>query len=93
MDPREKALLEEVLELSRKNNKILHGMQVRARFGAIFKFAYWVVFIGVIVWGTYYLQPYIKILTDTYNTISGQVESLQNGIQGVTNTIQKFPIR
>jgi len=81
MDPREKALFEEMHELVQENNKILHRLQRSARWSKFLRFVYWVIIIGTSVGAYYYLQPYIDKLMGVY---SGMQSDLNN-VKGVTS--------
>ena len=69
MDPKEKALLEEVVELSRENNKMLKKMHRSMRVSKIFRVIYWIIIIGSMLGLYYYLQPFLDNLKEAYNGI------------------------
>ncbi len=81
MDPHDKHLLEEAVELSRENNKILKSMQRSARIGRIITILYWTVIIGATVGAFYAIQPYIEQLLSVYSGIQGGVNNIQNLFQ------------
>lgn len=69
MDTDTKALLEESIELSRENNKILKKMQRTLFWGRVFKIAYWMVIIGSMVGAYYFLQPFFDKIIALYNGV------------------------
>ena len=88
--------LDELLELTRENNKILSGMRRSQRWSSFFSFTYWVVIIGSILGGYYYFQPTIQQYTKTLQTSVGIIQnfekaagSIPTDLQGVKNLIGK----
>ncbi len=78
MDPESKRLLQETLELSRENNRMLRAMRRAAFWGGVFRVIWWAVIIGVPVVLYYYVfQPYIAELQSTYQSVKGGAEQLQ----------------
>lgn len=88
--------MKELLELTRDNNKLLHKMRRHAIYGNIMRLFYWAVIFGVpVALYYYYLQPYLGQLMDTYDTVKGGAEGLQNlGTQadGIGGILEKFGI-
>ncbi len=70
MDPKEKELLEESVELSRENNKILKKLRSAMRVSRAFKIMYWTIIIGSMFGFYYYFQPLIDNLMGTYEGIT-----------------------
>ncbi len=77
MNPQDKELLQKSYDLSLENNKILRGIRSSNRWGRFFHFVYWVIIIGVSLGAFYYLQPYVKVLSDAYATIQGDIKNVQ----------------
>lgn len=78
MQPDEKKLLEEVFELSKENNKLLHrirGVQKWQAFWSILKI---VVVIGVALGVAYYVEPYFNKMMSMFSQISGVKEGIDN---------------
>lgn len=80
MDQEDRDLMEEVLELSRENNKILHKLHRAAIIGRIGKIIYWVVIIGSMFGVYYFFQPLVENLMDTYNSVLGGFSKTQDVI-------------
>ena len=62
-------MMEENLELSRRNYRIAKRLQASMRRSAIMRAIYWIVIIGSMLGIYYYLQP-------LFETVSGQYEQL-----------------
>lgn len=77
MSPEERQLLEETLELSKENNKILRKMRRHMVWGTFFRLIYWAIFIGTAIGLYYYLQPYLDQLIDFYAGLSQRVDNVQ----------------
>jgi len=69
MNPEEKALLKQVAELSKENNRILHKIQKAAQWAKVWGFIKFVVIITPIVLGIIYLQPYFDTFIKAYESI------------------------
>ncbi len=67
--------IDELLELTRDNNKILRSMRSTQRVGSFFTFIYWMVILGSIFGTYYYFQPTIQKYMKTMQT---SVNILQN---------------
>lgn len=88
--------LKELLDMTRENNEILHGMRRRERIGNIFKIVY-VSFIILSFYGAYvFAEPYIKQFKDILNNaqktqtgISSAVKDV-GGAVGLNPAIQNF---
>lgn len=68
----------ELLELARENNKMLHAMRRHQRWQSFFHMLYWLAIIGLSVGSYYFIQPYLKALTDTYQQVSDTSSSFKN---------------
>ncbi len=66
--------MEELLEITRENNKILRSMRSAQRRGSLFQLVYWMIILGSIFGVYYYFQPTIQKYT---KTIKASVEVLQ----------------
>lgn len=87
--------LDQVLELTKENNRILRSMHRRMIWSQIFSYVYWLIILGSIGWSYYYLQPYISKYMDTYQTIMGslntmeeQSKSFPTDLQGILEKVQ-----
>lgn len=84
----EKDKLDEMLELTRENNRILRSMHRRMLWSQIFTFFYWLIILGVAGWSFYFLQPYMTKYINTYQTIMKQIDSLDKQTKALPGNIQ-----
>ena len=79
MTPEERSLLESTYKLAEENNKILRSLRRSARLGTIMRILYWVAIMGVSVGALYFIQPYLKFITDLGSGSGGNVsQTLQD---------------
>ncbi len=78
--------MNELLELTRENNKILRGMQRSARVNRVFKLIYWGLIIASFVGTYYYIQPYLDQVLKLYN----QASSTLNDVKSKASQIPDF---
>ncbi|MCR4306565.1 MAG: hypothetical protein NUV42_01205 [Candidatus Yonathbacteria bacterium] len=86
MDPYTRKLLEDILGLTQENNKLLKKMHRASIWRHVFSALYWIVIVGAMLGSYYYLQPYIDVLIEAYDTLISSVESVQN----LGSTLPKF---
>lgn len=75
--------IDELLELERDNNRMLHRMRRSMVWGHIFTILYWLAILGAVGWSYLYLQPYIVKYWGTYQSL---IKTYDN-IQKVSNSI------
>lgn len=75
--------IKELLEMTRENNEILHGMRRRERIGNIFK----VLYLGFIVlsfYGAYiFIQPYVSQVKDALQTAQKVNSNIKSDVAGI----------
>ena len=88
--------LDELLEITRENNKILGGMRRTQRWGSLFRLVYWAVILGSVFGVYYYFQPTIQKYMKTFQTSIGIIQnfekaagSIPTDLQSVKNLINK----
>ena len=81
----EQERLDELLDLTRENTKILRKMRRNMAWSRLFTFLYWMVILGTIGWSYYLLQPYMV----KYWGIYQQVMETLNGVQQTGSSFQK----
>lgn len=86
MDPETKEILDETLELSKENNKMLKKLRNAMRVSRAFKIVYWTVIIGSMLGVYYYFQPFIDNIRGTYE----QVTSFFGKGDGVTESLTEI---
>lgn len=61
--------MDELVRLTKENNKILRSLKTHANVGLTMKVLYWVIVLGFVFGAYYYLQPIMDLLTgDTHVT-------------------------
>jgi hypothetical protein len=63
MDSREDTL-KELLKIEQENNRMLRNLRSSMRWNHFFTVIKWVIVIGVIVGGFYYIEPYVAKVID-----------------------------
>jgi len=72
-------MVEESLELSRENNKMLHSMRNSLRWSRVFRIFYWTIIIGSMLGAYYYLQPFLKVISTQYQMGASFIQQVQDG--------------
>ncbi len=78
MDSEDKKLLEDIYELTKENNEMLHkvrGVQKRQTF---FQIVHWLFIVGIAIGALYFLQPYIDQFQNFINEVSLTFEKFKN---------------
>lgn len=80
--------MEELLELTRENNKILRSMRKSQKVTTLFSFVYWIIILGSIFGAYYYFQPtiqrYLKVMQvslDTLQQLEGKAGAIPSDVQ------------
>jgi membrane protein required for beta-lactamase induction len=80
--------MNELLEITRENNKILRSMRRTQRWSSFFAFMYWMIILGSIFGTYYYFQPAIQKYTKTFQTSVGILEKFQNTAASIPTDLQ-----
>lgn len=80
--------LDQLLDLTKENNRILRSMHRRMLWSQVFTFMYWLVILGTIGWSYYYLQPYISKYLNTYQSIMGSLSSMEEQSRSFPTDLQ-----
>lgn len=80
--------LDELLELTRENNKILHGMRRTQRWGSVFTIVYWAVILGSILGTYYYFQPTLQKYMSLFESSINSIQKLQKTTSGIPTDAQ-----
>lgn len=87
MTTEELEILNQTLKLVEENNKILRRIRRGNRISLVIRSIYWIIILGT-AFGTYYfIQPYMKIITENFSSIKENVDSLKD----VTKNISTLP--
>lgn len=82
--------LDELLEVSNENNKILRGMRRAQRWSSFFTFVYWAVILGSIFGTYYYFQPTIEKYVKTFQTSMGIIQNFEKTAGSIPTDMQAF---
>lgn len=85
MDEEIKSLLTRNLKLAEENNKLLLSMRRSARWGAFFRFLYWVVILGGLAVSYYYVEPYLTSVMNAYQQIQSSVDDIKRQQNSLPN--------
>lgn len=78
MDPESKRLLEETLELTQENNKMLHKVRSIQKWATFWSLLKVFLVIGIALGSFYFLEPYIDQLMNVYSGASEALKMFQN---------------
>lgn len=79
---------DELLELTRENNKILHGIRRTQRWSSVFTVVYWAIILGSIFGTYYYFQPTIQKYVGLVQSSVGTLQQLQKGVSSIPTDAQ-----
>lgn len=77
MSSGEQDKLDELLELTRDNNRILHKMRRTQFWSSFFSYVYWLAILGALGWSVYYLQPYVEKYWNAYQAAMKTLQSIE----------------
>ncbi len=80
--------LDELLEVTHENNKILRGMLRAQRWSSLFTFVYWMIILGSIFGVYYYFQPIIQKYVKTVNTSVGIIQNFEKTAGSIPTDLQ-----
>ena len=80
--------LDELLEITHENNKILRGMRRTQRWNSLFTFMYWIIILGSIFGVYYYFQPTIQKYMKTFQTSVGIIQNFEKTVGSIPTNIQ-----
>lgn len=79
--------LDEILELSRENNKFLRSMRRSQRWSSFFTFLYWFIILGSIFGIYYYFQPTIQRYVQAMQTSAEILQKFEGAAGGVPSDV------
>ena len=83
--------IEEILRLSRENNRMLHAMRRSSLLGAIFKTLLWIAMILVPLWFYLtYIAPVMESVLQTYQQIQGTGAQAQAQFGQMSDSLEKI---
>lgn len=91
MDDLDRTELEQILKLTRENNRMLHAMRRNAWLGGIFKLIMWAALIIIPFWlYMQYLAPVMQSAMETMNQIQGTGAKAQAQFGDLNAAMQKL---
>ncbi|MBI5400565.1 MAG: hypothetical protein HZB12_00400 [Candidatus Yonathbacteria bacterium] len=80
--------LDELLEVTHENNKILRSMRRSQRWSSFFRFVYWALILGSIFGTYYYFQPTIQKYMKTFQTSMGIIQNFEKTAGSIPTDMQ-----
>lgn len=80
--------LDELLEVTHENNKILRSMRRAQRWSSFFTFLYWTIILGSIFGVYYYFQPTIQKYMKTFQTSIGIIQNFEKSAGSIPTDVQ-----
>jgi hypothetical protein len=94
MDDLDRTQIEQILKLTKENNRMLHAMRRDAWIGGVFKLLMWAGFIILPLWlYMQYLAPIVGTMTQTLNQLQqmqGAGTQVQAQFSDLNATLQKL---
>ena len=78
MNPDEKQMLQESLELSRQNNAMLHSMRRIQKWASFMRIVYWILIIAVSYGAYKYTEPYLNKAMQIFQSTQTDLNSLKS---------------
>ncbi len=82
--------IDELLDLTRENNKILRAMRRTQKWSSFFTFVYWMIILGSIFGTYYYFQPTIKKYMKTMQTSVDILQSFESKAGAIPTDLQSL---
>jgi hypothetical protein len=80
--------IDEILGLTKENNKILRAMRRSQRVTSLFTFLYWAIILGSIFGVYYYFQPTIQKYMKVLQSSVGILQSFENKAGMIPSDVQ-----
>lgn len=74
MTPEQQQLLQQAIQLSQENNRMIRAMRRDAAWGKFWGVLKLIIIVAPMVWAWFYLQPYIQKINELYQ----QTQKVQN---------------
>lgn len=83
--------LQEILALTKENNRMLHKMRRNAFWGGILKLIIWAALIGLPIWLYFtYLFPIMESMMETFEQVQGTGANAQAQFSELQNLLDRF---
>lgn len=70
--------IDEIFELTKENNKLLHKLRSSQKWASITRLLYWLVIIGISIGAYYYVEPYLQKIMNAYSQSMSTLDKVQN---------------
>lgn len=80
--------LDELLEVTHENNKILRSMRRSQRWSSFFTLVYWAIILGSIFGAYYYFQPTIQKYMKTFQASVGIIQKFEGAAGSIPTDMQ-----
>ena len=77
------SMLRETRDLTRQNNDLLKKIRRVQKIGQITRMFYWILIIGVTFGAFYFIQPYIKTVTNLYGGNANSISDFESSLSEV----------
>mgnify|MGYP003393357634 CR=1 FL=1 len=83
--------LDEILRISKENNRMLHAMRRNAWLGSIFKLVMWAAFVIIPLWlYMQYLAPIMQSMLESYQQVQGTSAKAQAQLGQMNEYLKQF---
>lgn len=82
--------MDELLELTRENNKIIRSMRSTQRWSSFFRLVYWMLILGSIFGTYYYFQPTIEKYMHTMKTSVDILQKFEGAAGAIPKDVQSL---
>ena len=85
--------IDELLKITKENNKILRWLRSMQRWNSFFSFLYWIIILGSVLGVFYYFQPIIQEYANIFHGSVDVIKKFKDEINPVPpniNTVKKL---
>lgn len=84
-------LVEKNVAIAEETNRVVHGIQRRARWGLLFQIVWWLTILGISGAAYYYyLQPYVEKVKDVYGQVQVGTQQAKDWENQFSEFFKKF---
>src|SRR4051812_39635721 len=85
-----KELVQKDIQIGDETRKMVYQMRRSARWGLVFQVLYWLLILGVVGAGYYYVSPYVSQLFGFYSEVQTNNSQSHNIVQSLIETVGKY---
>jgi hypothetical protein len=89
VEPSLEKKLDELMELTTENNRMLHRMRRVQRWAAAMRALYWLLIIGLAFGSFYFVKPYFEQLTKVYTQGAANFSTIQTEFSNIQSFFGK----